>query len=106
MSEGFEIQGRVALVTGANRGIGRALVEALMERGARRVYATARRPEALADLAEASQGVVVPLRLDITRTEEVQRAAAQAGDVDLLINNAGVVAHMFAGFDDPVWLDA
>jgi NAD(P)-dependent dehydrogenase (short-subunit alcohol dehydrogenase family) len=106
MSEGLEIQGRVALVTGANRGIGRALVEALVERGARRVYAAARRPEALAELAEASEGVVVPLRLDVTQADEVERAAARADDVDLLINNAAVVAHTFGGFGDPIWIDA
>jgi NAD(P)-dependent dehydrogenase (short-subunit alcohol dehydrogenase family) len=106
MSEGQKIEGRVALVTGANRGIGLALVEALLERGARRVYAAARRPEALADLAGLSQGVVVPLKVDITRADEVEQAAARAGDVDLLINNAGVVGHKFAGFDDPVWLEA
>jgi NAD(P)-dependent dehydrogenase (short-subunit alcohol dehydrogenase family) len=106
MSEGFETQGRVALVTGANRGIGLALVEALVERGARRVYAAARRPEVLAALAETSRGVVVPIRLDITRADEVQQAATQAGDVDLLINNAAMVAHTFGGFEDPIWLDA
>ncbi|HEY0351245.1 MAG TPA: SDR family NAD(P)-dependent oxidoreductase, partial [Gemmatimonadales bacterium] len=66
MSTGLKIEGRVALVTGANRGIGLALVEALQEQGAKRIYAAARKPEALADLAALSHGVVVPVRLDIT----------------------------------------
>jgi NAD(P)-dependent dehydrogenase (short-subunit alcohol dehydrogenase family) len=106
MPAGLEIQGRVALVTGANRGIGRALVDALLERGARKVYAAARKPETLADLVSTSEGRVVPLRLDITNADQVRQAAAQADDIDLLVNNAGVVSHAFAGFEDPVWLDA
>jgi NAD(P)-dependent dehydrogenase (short-subunit alcohol dehydrogenase family) len=106
MPLGLQIEGRVALVTGANRGIGRALVEALLERGARKVYAATRKPEALADLVSTSEGRVVPLRLDITDAAQVRQAAAQADDVDLLVNNAGVVSHAFGGFEDPVWLDA
>ena len=62
----LQILGTTALVTGANRGIGRALVEALLERGAARVYATARRPEALGDLVARYGDRVVPLRLDVT----------------------------------------
>jgi NAD(P)-dependent dehydrogenase (short-subunit alcohol dehydrogenase family) len=106
MSAGLKIHGRVALVTGANRGIGLALVEALQERGARKIYAGTRRPEAVADLASLSRGVVVPLRLDITQDTEVQEAARVANDVDLLINNAAIVGHVFGGFEDPIWLDA
>ena len=107
MATGLKIQGRVALVTGANRGIGLALVEALLERGVRKIYAGARKPEALADLAGRSQGVVVPLRLDITNETDVRQAAQQANDVDLLINNAGIVSHgPFAAFEDPAWLKA
>ena len=106
MPEGLKIEGRVALVTGANRGIGLALVEALLERGARKVYAATRKPEALADLAASSQGSVVPLRLDITHAAEVRQAVAEAEDVDVLINNAAVVGHAFGGFEDPIWLDA
>jgi NAD(P)-dependent dehydrogenase (short-subunit alcohol dehydrogenase family) len=103
---GLKIEGRTALVTGANRGIGLALVEALLERGARKIYAATRKPEAVAELAARSNGAVIPLRLDITEGAEVEQAAKQAEDVNLLINNAGIVAHQFAGFEDPIWLDA
>jgi NAD(P)-dependent dehydrogenase (short-subunit alcohol dehydrogenase family) len=107
MRTGLKIDGRVALVTGANRGIGLALVEALLERGARKIYGGTRKPEALADLAALSHGVVVPLRLDITDETDVQQAAQQANEVDLLINNAAIVGHgPFAAFEDPAWLDA
>ena len=106
MSTGRQVEGRVALVTGANRGIGRAIVEALLARGARKVYAAARKPEALAELVRASEGRVAALRLDVTNGAETQAAAERADDVDLLVNNAGVVSHAFAGFEDPTWLDA
>jgi len=106
MSSGLQVEGRVALVTGANRGIGRAIVEALLARGARKVYATARTPEALGEIVAESKRRAVALRLDITNANQVQRAAAQADDVDLLINNAGVVSHAFGGFEDATWLDA
>lgn len=105
MPEGLTITGRVALVTGANRGIGRALVDALLQRGAVKVYAGARRPESLDELI-LSEPRVVPLRLDITRDADARSAAAQAGDVDLLINNAATLERAFTGFDDIAWLDA
>ncbi|MEW2165637.1 SDR family oxidoreductase [Streptomyces sp. NPDC007084] len=81
---GLRIEGAVALVTGANRGLGRRFAQHLLDRGAARVYATARRPETV-DLAG-----VTSLRLDVTDEEEVRSAAAAAGDVTLLVNNAGV----------------
>ncbi|GAA3336866.1 SDR family oxidoreductase [Amorphoplanes nipponensis] len=80
----MKISGSVALVTGANRGIGRQLALELLARGAAKVYATARRPE-LVDIPGAEV-----LALDITDPASVAAAAARAGDVDLLINNAGV----------------
>jgi NAD(P)-dependent dehydrogenase (short-subunit alcohol dehydrogenase family) len=100
------IEGRVALVTGANRGIGRALVLALLERGAKKVYVGARNPAALADLVAEFGARVVPLTLDITDGAQVHAAVAAAGDVDLLVNNAGIANHGFAGFDDATWLEA
>jgi NAD(P)-dependent dehydrogenase (short-subunit alcohol dehydrogenase family) len=102
----IQITGTTALVTGANRGIGRALVEALLARGAAKVYAAARRVEALDDLVAASGGRVVPLRLDVTRPSEVRAAAALADDVRLLINNAGIVAKFNGELTDPQWLAA
>jgi NAD(P)-dependent dehydrogenase (short-subunit alcohol dehydrogenase family) len=102
----IQIAGTTALVTGANRGIGRALVEALLERGAAKVYATARRPGALADLTARFGDRVVPLRLDVTRPSEVRAVAAQADDVRLLINNAGIVAKFGGELTDTDWIAA
>jgi NAD(P)-dependent dehydrogenase (short-subunit alcohol dehydrogenase family) len=80
----MDLNGSVALVTGANRGIGRHFTQQLLERGAARVYATARRPERI-DIPG-----VEALRLDITDPASIAAAAAVATDVTLLINNAGV----------------
>ena len=84
------IDGSVALVTGANRGIGRAITEALLERGAKKVYAAARDPKTLEALTAQYGDRVVPVQLDVTDAEHVARAVEKANDVDLLINNAGV----------------
>ncbi|MEV4056078.1 SDR family oxidoreductase [Amycolatopsis sp. NPDC049688] len=79
----MDITGAVALVTGANRGLGRRFAAALLERGAAKVYAAARNPESI-DLPG-----VVPLRLDVTDPESIRAAAELASDVTLLVNNAG-----------------
>ncbi|TFV82569.1 SDR family NAD(P)-dependent oxidoreductase [Microbacterium sp. dk485] len=80
----MNIEGSVALVTGSNRGIGRHFVQHLLERGASKVYATARNPETI-DVPGA-----VPLALDVTDPASVADVAAVATDLTLLINNAGV----------------
>jgi NAD(P)-dependent dehydrogenase (short-subunit alcohol dehydrogenase family) len=86
----MRIKGSVALVSGANRGIGRSFVEALIARGAARVYAGARQPERLAELVEAGKGTVVPIRLDITVPADIAAAAGRCRDVTLLVNNGGI----------------
>lgn len=79
----MQIDGAVAFVTGANRGLGRRLAERLVERGAT-VYGGARDPESV-----TTPGVI-PVRIDITDPASVAAAAAEASDVTLLVNNAGM----------------
>jgi NAD(P)-dependent dehydrogenase (short-subunit alcohol dehydrogenase family) len=81
----MKIQGSVALVTGANRGLGRALVAALVEAGAAKVYAAARDATKL-----TASPRVVALELDTRRADQVAAAVREAPDVTLLVNNAGV----------------
>jgi len=91
----MKLEGTVALVTGTNRGLGRMLVEELLARGVRRVYAASRGDGAHADPR------VVALRLDITDAEQVRAAAAAATDVELLINNAGTATAYSVLQSDP-----
>src|SRR5689334_20872783 len=79
------------LLTGANRGIGRALALALRDAGAAKIYLGARRPETLAPLLAIDDRCFAPVRLDITDQGLVDGVAAQAADVSLLINNAGII---------------
>jgi NAD(P)-dependent dehydrogenase (short-subunit alcohol dehydrogenase family) len=88
-STGKTLEDKTVLVTGANRGIGQALVEEALRRGAKRVYAATRQPFSHPDPR------VTPLTLDVTNAEQVTAAAAQVDALDVLINNAGV-----AGYDD------
>lgn len=81
-----------ALVTGANRGIGRALAAELLQQEAGHVYATARRPETLNSLVALAPDRLTPVQLDITRSEDIAGLTEQIGALDLLINNAGVLA--------------
>jgi NAD(P)-dependent dehydrogenase (short-subunit alcohol dehydrogenase family) len=80
----MKIAGRAVLVTGANRGIGRALVEEALRRGAKRVYAGTRKPLAHSDRR------VTPLTLDVTNAAQIQAAVERVESLDVLINNAGV----------------
>src|SRR6202049_2630445 len=81
------IEDKVVLVTGANRGIGQALVEEALSRGARRVYAGTREPLAHPDER------VTPLILDVTKAAEIQAAVEAVESLDILINNAGVALY-------------
>lgn len=88
----MQISSAVVLVTGANRGLGLALVKQALARGAQRVYAGARRAASLEATVRLDPARVVPLELDVTQTASVARAAEVASDVNFLINNAGVLA--------------
>jgi NAD(P)-dependent dehydrogenase (short-subunit alcohol dehydrogenase family) len=79
----MQLEGSVAFITGTNRGLGRAIVDELLKRGARRVYAASRTGATHPDER------VVALRMDVTDPEQVRAAAAAAADVELLVNNAG-----------------
>jgi len=83
----LKIDGAIALVTGANRGIGRALTEALLSRGVKKIYAAARHPESLGSLRDVR---AVALQLDVTDAQQSRAAGAKATDVNLIFSNAGI----------------
>ena len=93
----MSIEGKSVLVTGANRGIGQALVTEALRRGASRVYAGTRQPLAYADER------VTPLTLDVTDAAQIRAAADRVGSLDLLINNAGIA--LFGDWSDRAAVD-
>jgi short-subunit dehydrogenase len=98
----MDISNRRVLITGASRGLGRALAVAFALGGAQEVFAGARKPEDIEQLkrdAAALSLAITPIKLDVTNEEEI-RAAAALGFVDILVNNAGV-----AGYGDPLQMD-
>jgi hypothetical protein len=100
----MEIEGKRILITGANRGLGRALALACAEAGAGEIVAGARRPEELGALVNSvgARAKVTPVRLDVTSDEDVA-AAARLGLMDVLVNSAGVAVYggfLKAGMED------
>ena len=81
----MNIQDSTALVTGANRGIGKAFADALLDRGAAKVYAAVR------DVATVTDARLLPVQLDVTHPDRVAAVAREIGDVQLVVNNAGVL---------------
>jgi NAD(P)-dependent dehydrogenase (short-subunit alcohol dehydrogenase family) len=81
------IEGKTVLVTGANRGLGRALVEEALRRGPRRLYAGTRQPLVHADER------VTPVELDVTVRRQIEAAVERVGSLDILINNAGIARY-------------
>ena len=92
MTKKISVEGKVALVTGSNRGIGKAITIELLENGAKKVYAGARDISSLNELKEQYGDRLVPIELDVTNDEHIANAARVALDVEILVNNAGVLA--------------
>ena len=90
----MDIRNKTVLITGANRGIGRALVQEALKRGAKKVYAATR------GASDFEYARVTPLRLDVTNASQIQEAVVKVDTLDVLINNAGV-----AIYDDLTNLD-
>lgn len=86
----FDVNGKVALVTGANRGIGKTIVESLLAHGAKKVYAAVRDVKSADSLVAEYGDRVVPVEVDLQKPETVTAAAQTANDVELVVNNAGV----------------
>jgi NAD(P)-dependent dehydrogenase (short-subunit alcohol dehydrogenase family) len=96
---GILIENKVALVTGANRGIGKAIVDSFMAHGAKKVYLAVRNPASTAELEAAYGERVVTIQADVSDTDSIVRLAEQTADVDVVVNNAGI------GFPDSRVLD-
>ncbi|HEY9825725.1 MAG TPA: SDR family NAD(P)-dependent oxidoreductase [Stenomitos sp.] len=86
----MQVQGAIALVTGANGGIGQYYIQGLQVAGATRIYAGARNLNSLKDIAATDPARIIPIPLDITDEASVKAAVEAYSDVNLLINNAGV----------------
>jgi NAD(P)-dependent dehydrogenase (short-subunit alcohol dehydrogenase family) len=86
----YSVKDRIVLVTGANRGIGKSIVEEFLRAGARKIYAAARNPESLDVLTAAHGDRIVPLRIDLNDPNSITAAAQKATDVEIVINNAGM----------------
>ena len=101
MTNGVSIKGKVCLVTGSNRSIGLAILEALVEKGAKKVYAAVRNLETAIPLA-SKYDTVVPLHLDLSDPKSIQEAAKSASDVEIVVNNAGVLSRTFPLADNAI----
>ncbi|UYV11270.1 MAG: SDR family oxidoreductase [Phycisphaera sp.] len=98
----IDINGKVALVTGANRGIGKAITETLLENGVSKVYAAVRKPESAQPLIDKYGDQVEAIRFDLTDEASIKAAAGTASDTQIVIANAGVLRTSSALDDDAI----
>ncbi len=92
MKTNYNIENKVALVTGANRGIGKAIVESFLNHGALKVYAAVRNLNTASPLIEQYNDKIVPIKIDLDHPETITAAANQTKDVEVVVNNAGVLS--------------
>src|SRR5690606_31167317 len=90
MKTAFDIRDKVALVTAATRGIGKAIVEAFLDHGARKVYMAVRNPDSAAPLVRQYGEKVAPVQVDLARPETIRAMAESASDVQAVVNNAAI----------------
>ena len=98
----FDVKNKTVLVTGANRGIGKAVLEEALHRGAAKVYAAVRNTDTVSSLVAAHGERVVSIRLDLDDPASITAAATTATDVDVVVNNAGVMKTATAISDDAI----
>jgi NAD(P)-dependent dehydrogenase (short-subunit alcohol dehydrogenase family) len=98
----ISIKDKVAIVTGANRGIGKSIVETFIEHGARKVYLAVRNPESASELKEKYGDKVVTIQADVKDTDSIRRMAEMSQDVDIVVSNAGILLPSTM-FEEDTW---
>ncbi len=88
---GYDIKDKVVFITGANRGIGKVMVDSFLDYGVAKIYAAVRNLYSVAPLVEKYAEKIVPIYIDLGDPDSIKEAAGQAQDVDVVINNAGVL---------------
>ena len=91
MTNNFDLQNKTALITGANRGIGKVIAETFLQQGAKKVYAAVRNLNSAAPLVDQYGDRVEPILIDMSKPDTITDAAQKAQDVDIVVNNAGVL---------------
>ncbi len=100
------VKNATILITGANRGIGKAYVEEFLKAGAKRIYLGVRDANSVTEIVAKNPEKLIPLTLDVTKQSDIDNAAKVAKDVNILVNNAGVLAEMGSTFSEDALTNA